>query len=176
MSALRVTGAPPNSAALGAAYYFNAQVAGNARGVVTHSIQNKPNWATFDTLTGELKGTPTAKGTFANITIKASDGHTTATLAPFSIQVVDKLLRVTLTWAAPTQNVDGSTLNNLAGFAIHYGTSPTALNKVARVASSNARSYLFTDLSKGTTYYFAVAAVNDNNVEGNLSPVTSLAL
>jgi Fibronectin type III domain len=173
---LRITGVPPDAAAVGVAYYFNAQVTGTARGVVTHAIQNKPNWATFDTLTGELKGTPTAVGTFVNITINASDGYNTATMAPFSIQVVDKPLRVTVTWAAPTQNVDGSALNNLAGFVIHYGTSPTALDKVAQIASSNARSYLFTDLSRGTTYYFAVAAVNDMNVEGSLSPVTPLAL
>jgi hypothetical protein len=161
---------------LNSEYSFNAEVAGNARGTVSYSIQNKPNWATFNTVTGELKGTPTATGKFTDISIKASDGYSTATTEPFSIDVVDKQLRVTLAWAAPTQNQDGSSLNNLAGFAIHYGVSPTELTKVVKVASSNARSYLFTDLAKGTTYYFAVAAVNDMDVEGNLSPVTRIAL
>jgi|GEM_PF-2599945 len=177
VSTLRITGTPSKTATLGSPYYFNASVTGNKGSTLTFSIQNKPEWITFNTLTGELKGTPDNTGTFPNITIKASDGHSTATLAPFSIRVADDAqLRVTLTWAAPTQNMDGSTLNNLSGFAIHYGVSPTNLDKVVKVASSSARSYLFNDLSKGKTYYFAVAAVNDADVEGALSPVTTLKL
>jgi hypothetical protein len=31
--------------------------------------------------------------------------------------------RATLSWTAPTENTDGTTLANLAGYRIRYGTS-----------------------------------------------------
>ena len=53
------------------------------------TIQNRPAWASFDTATGRLSGTPTAAnvGTFSNIVISVSDGKATASLAAFTITV-----------------------------------------------------------------------------------------
>ncbi len=178
--AFKITGEPQTTATLGSAYYFKPDITGTPHDTVTYSINGKPAWATLNATTGELKGTPTAAGMFNNIAITANDGESTASLKPFSIVVAAAAtsapLRVTLTWEAPTKNTDGSAIDNLAGFNIHYGVSATALNKVVKVGSNTARSYLFTDLTKGTTYYFSVAAVNAQDVEGDLSPVTSLAL
>ncbi len=48
-----------------------------------------PSWANFNTLTGELTGTPTNSdvGTDSNITISVTDGSQSSSLAPFSITI-----------------------------------------------------------------------------------------
>ena len=47
------------------------------------TIQNRPSWASFDTATGRLSGTPTSAnvGAFNNIVISVSDGRASASLA-----------------------------------------------------------------------------------------------
>ena len=164
---------------MGASYYFNANTTGTTR-AVTFSIQNKPSWATFNTTTGELSGTPDKVATFSNIGISATDGQASATMKPFSIVVTDSgtsnKVSVTVSWAAPTNNTDGSTFSNPSGFVIHYGTSSSALNQSVSIGSYNARSYNLSGLTKGLTYYFAVAATNTTNVEGELSAITSITL
>lgn len=176
---LTITGQPQLSISLGAAYYFNANTTGTTK-TVTFSIQNKPSWATFNTLTGELSGTPNEVATFSNIGISASDGQSTAKMKSFSIVVTDagatNNVVATVSWTAPTSNTDGSTFNNPSGFVIHYGASSTALNKSVTIGSSTARSYNLAGLSKGSTYYFAVAAINTMNMEGELSAIKSITL
>jgi mannan endo-1,4-beta-mannosidase len=56
---------------------------------VGYSIQNKPTWATFNTATGALQGTPRAAdvGKYPNVVISASDGASTASLPAFNITV-----------------------------------------------------------------------------------------
>ena len=179
-TALSITGQPPTSISMGSTYYFNANTSGGSGKTVAFSIQNKPSWATLNTVTGELRGTPDAAGTFSNIVISASDGQSTAKLPAFSILVngtsSSNKATVTISWAAPGNNTDGTTFDNPAGFVIHYGTSASSLNQSVSIGSYSARSYNLTGLSKGTTYYFSVAAINTNNVEGERSAVTSIAL
>ncbi|MGR5149821.1 Ig-like domain-containing protein, partial [Photobacterium alginatilyticum] len=57
----------------------------------TYSIENKPDWAEFDTSTGALTGTPddAAVGTYSNVQIKVSDGTDEDTLDSFNIEVVN---------------------------------------------------------------------------------------
>jgi hypothetical protein len=70
---------------------YNGQVsASTATGKsVGFSIQNKPFWASFDTATGSLTGTPSssAVGQYGNVLISASDGTASASLPAFSITV-----------------------------------------------------------------------------------------
>jgi hypothetical protein len=111
------------------------------------------------------------------VTISVTDGSTTATLAPFSIAVraptaTTATGSATLSWAAPTQNTDGSALINLAGYAIYYGTSPTSLTKRITVASAATTTYTVANLSPGT-YYFGLAAFTSTGVESALSSVGS---
>ncbi|MEM5552838.1 Ig-like domain-containing protein, partial [Pseudoalteromonas neustonica] len=55
----------------------------------TFSITNKPNWATFDTATGLLSGTPTDQdvGTTTNVSIQVSDGTEDSDPLTFNIEV-----------------------------------------------------------------------------------------
>jgi uncharacterized repeat protein (TIGR03806 family) len=57
--------------------------------VLQFRITNQPSWASFDTGTGKLDGTPLANdlGVYDGIEITVSDGINEATLAPFSIMV-----------------------------------------------------------------------------------------
>ncbi|CAH9050682.1 Virginiamycin B lyase [Pseudoalteromonas holothuriae] len=57
---------------------------------LTFAISNQPNWATFDTETGLLTGTPERDnvGRFSNIVISVSDGELSDSLAAFSIDVL----------------------------------------------------------------------------------------
>ncbi|MBQ4810947.1 tandem-95 repeat protein [Pseudoalteromonas luteoviolacea] len=58
---------------------------------LTFSIENKPSWAEFNTNTGLLSGVPTnaSVGSYENIMISVSDGTESASLAAFTITVVN---------------------------------------------------------------------------------------
>ena len=88
-----ISGTPITSVAENASYSFIPTVtdvdSGDSK---TFSIANKPNWATFNTATGELSGTPGDHdvGTSSNIVITVTDsGSVSASLAPFSIIVIN---------------------------------------------------------------------------------------
>lgn len=57
------------------------------------SVQNLPVWATFDTATGQIGGTPAIgdAGTYENVLISASDGLRTSSLAPLTITILPSL-------------------------------------------------------------------------------------
>jgi hypothetical protein len=64
-------------------------------------------------------------GTYSNIAISVSDGHESTALSPFAIAVTAiSNGHATLSWAAPTENTDGSTLSNLAGYRIATARAP----------------------------------------------------
>jgi hypothetical protein len=77
-----------------------------------------------------------------------------------------------LSWSAPTQNIDGSALGNLAGYRVYHGTDPATLSNVVQLQGAGQASYTFTDLANGT-HYFSVAALTAGGVEGERSPVRS---
>ena len=82
---------------------------------------------------------------------------------------------MTLTWLAPTENVDGTALTNLSGYVIYYGTSAdTMTNKVA-INTVGISTYMVTELNSGT-WYFAVVAVNSAGEESTLSDVATTSI
>jgi hypothetical protein len=142
---------------------------------LSFQIANKPAWATFSTVTGALSGKPSPAhaGSYGDIAISVSDGKASASLPPFSINVVQAVMDGdTLYWTAPTQNEDGSALNDLAGFTIVYGTSPTMLYRSVRVANPSVDRYVFDNLQAGT-YYFAVNAYGATGTQSAISNVVS---
>lgn len=176
---LELTGQPQTIASTKWSYYFNANTRNGSGARVTFSVRNKPDWLKFNTLTGELSGTPDRPGIFRNIAITVSDGTTTAAMTPFSIAVTGPSknnAKAIVSWSPPLKNTDGTVFNNSAGFIIYYGTSATSLKSVVTVGSRTATSYTLTGLTKGLTYYFAVAAINDMKMEGPRSAVASLKL
>ncbi len=160
------------------ATYTFAPSAHDADGdAVSFQIKNKPSWATFSTVTGRLSGTPGAAHvrTYANIIISVSDGKSSAALPAFAIDVEDKPVTqgdVTLSWAAPTENTDGSALTDLAGFVLVYGTSSSTLDRTVRFENPSVDSHVLQDLPAGT-YYFAIRAYNTLGAESELSSIVS---
>jgi cytochrome c peroxidase len=83
-----ISGNPPTIAKLGYNYTFTPTASDDNDDSLTFSITNKPDWATFDTNTGRLSGTPNATGNYTGIEISVSDGKLSAQLTAFNIEVV----------------------------------------------------------------------------------------
>lgn len=170
-----ISGTPVGSVNAGSAYSFRPTASDADGDTLTFAIANRPSWATFNTSTGQLSGTPSASqvGTHGSIAISVSDGRATTSLPAFSISVVDVSNGgATLSWTPPTQNTDGSSLTNLAGYRIAYGTSSSALTQTIQVANPGLSSYTLSNLSPGT-YYFAVRAYTSSGTESGNSNVQS---
>ncbi len=174
-SAPVISGSPARSVTAGSTYSFRPTASDANGDTLTFSITNRPAWATFNTSTGQLSGTPSASnaGTYSNIQIRVSDGKATASLAAFAIEVVAAQPRsATLGWTAPTQNTDGSTLTNLAGYRIHYGTSASVLSQTIQVNNAGLTRYVIENLAPGT-YYFSVKAYSSTGTESGSSNIVS---
>ncbi len=106
--------------------------------------------------------------------ISVSDGKGgDATLPAFSITVVSVSTgSATLSWTAPTENEDGTTLTNLAGYRIVYGTSASALNTTVQVPNAGLTTYVIDDLAQGT-WYFAMRAYTATGLESAQTNVVS---
>jgi plastocyanin len=171
-----ISGTPPTAVNVGNAYSFKPAAAdANAGDTLTFSIQNKPTWATFSTTNGTLSGTPAAgdAGTTANIVISVSDGKASAALTAFSITVTQVATgSATLNWTAPTANTDGSTLTDLAGYRIYYGTSSSNLDKVVQIANPGLTTYLIDNLTPGT-WYFSLKSYSAAGTESSATNVAS---
>lgn len=86
---LAISGSPPENATVGQAYSFTPTVSDPSRRALSFRIRNRPAWATFETRTGKLSGTPTAAnvGWQYNITVTVSDSVATVSLPQFPIRV-----------------------------------------------------------------------------------------
>jgi Putative Ig domain len=170
-----ISGTPLTSVVGGNAYSFTPMTTDPSGAALTFSVKNAPSWATFNSATGELSGTPTAAdvGTYSNITIGVSDGTTSVSLPAFPIAVTQIANgSATLSWVAPTENTNGTPLTNLAGYRIYYGTSATAMTQSMQVTNPGIVTYQVSNLSPAT-WYFSIRAYTSANVESDASTVAS---
>jgi hypothetical protein len=171
----KISGQPPTSVNVGATYSFTPTASDSAQRSLTFSVKNAPSWTKFNTSTGQISGTPSAAyaGTYSNIAISVSDGTASAALTAFAI-AVNQISNGTATvnWTPPTNNADGSTLTNLAGYRIHYGTASTSLTQTVQVTNVGLTSYTLTNLTGGA-WYFGVSAYTNGGQESALSAVVS---
>ena len=87
-----IGGIPATSVNINQVYLFTPTAEDPDSDTLVFSIANKPSWATFNTTTGSLAGTPDSIniGTTNNIGISVSDGKApTVALATFSITVTN---------------------------------------------------------------------------------------
>ena len=175
-----VSGSPAAAVTSGHSYSFQP-TASDPNGLkIVFSALNLPSWATLNTSTGQVTGTPTAAeaGTYTGIVITAYDGYFKTTLAPFNITVesasapTTTAASATLVWTPPTEHNNGTALTDLAGYRIYYGTTPS-LGKALAVNNPGLTRYVMTGLTN-TTWYFAMTAVDKSGHESDRTQVESI--
>lgn len=170
-----ISGTPATAVMQGTAYSFQPTASDPDGDPLAFSIVNAPAWATFNTATGRLQGTPTASqvGTYSNVTIRVSDGRTTTSLAAFNVTVLAVASgSATLSWTPPTQNTDGSPLTNLAGYRVYWGNAVGNYTSSAALDNPGLTSYVVENLAPGT-YYFVVSARSSAGAESVMSNAAS---
>ena len=173
-----IGGTPAVTVTAGQAYSFTPTAADPSGGALVFAIANRPPWASFDTSSGRLSGTPSGSdaGAYSNIVIAASDGTATGTLPAFSIQVLPGQ-----TTQAPAPTISGTPpTTDLAGTPYSFqpaasGPSGTTLsfsvqNKPAWASFSIASGMLSgTPTSAQTgTYSNIIVSVSDGQASSAL--------
>jgi len=170
-SAPTISGTPAKAVTEGSQYTFTPGASDPDGDSLSFSITNKPAWAAFDTGTGRLSGTPQAGdvGTYADIVISVSDGQATASLGAFAITVEAIAMgSVTLSWSPPTENTDGTTLTDLAGYRIYWGTTSGSYPNSVTIDNPGLTTYVVENLTPGT-YEFVATSYNTSGVESDYS-------
>jgi len=116
-------------------------------------------------LGGKLVRTYTADVTDGTLTVAFVDGGpddpmysaievtpATGPVPPDPIPPTGATGSLTVRWTPPTQNTDGSTLTDLAGYRIYYGTAATDLSRTATVSNPGLVAYVLDGLTAGTWY------------------------
>jgi hypothetical protein len=172
-----ISGKAAATATVGKDYSFTPTAADADQDAVTFTIANKPAWAAFDAKTGLLTGKPASAdvGTYSGIEIAATDGKDVTALPAFAINVsaVAATNSISVSWVPPTQNADGSTLTDLSGYKIHYGTATGQYTDSVAVNTAGVTSYSLESLPKGTVY-IAMTAVNAEGAESDFSQEVSV--
>ncbi len=174
-----ITGSPATVVTQDQPYSFTPLATDPDGDSLTFSISVLPAWASFDSVTGSLTGTPGAAhvGTTVDVTISVSDGTASASLAPFDLEVqAVQLGTATVSWDIPTTNADGSTLTDLDGFNVHYGQASQTYTRLEVVSDESVSSVLIEDLEPGT-WFFAVTAFdlvgNESSPSAEVSKVVT---
>jgi fibronectin type 3 domain-containing protein len=120
---------------------------------------------------GEASATPVSAATSASATAPASKtsgpGAPGAPGGPTGLTATAGNAQVSLSWTAPAS--DGG--SPLARYQVYLGTTPgiSGLSASTPVKSVTGTSTVVTGLTNGTTYYFAVAAVNADGTVSSAS-------
>jgi hypothetical protein len=164
------TAAP--GALVGATYQFQPDASDPEGDMLTFTAGNLPPWASVDPTTGRISGTPGPGdvGEYEAITLTVADASHQASIAPFTITVSGTVSAggASVTWQTPPSKVDGTPLDDLAGYRIVYGRTAEDLDNSVYIEDPSANSYQFSTL-EGGVWYFAVVAVNANGLEGTPS-------
>jgi putative Ig domain-containing protein len=174
-----ISGSAQTAVTVGQAYSFKPTAADADRDTVTFTISNKPKWAAFNATTGLLSGTPAASdvGTYAAVEVAATDGKDVTALPAFTITVAASAAAksVSLAWSPPTQNDDGSTLTDLAGYKIHYGTASKNYTQSVALNNAGLTRYQLDSLPSGKIF-IAMTAVNKSGAESEFSQELSVTV
>ena len=111
-----------------------------------------------------VSGQQTLTGLQANQTYTLNcQGAGGSAVAMVSVAVIGSLQ---ISWQAPSENVDGTPIDGLSAFRIHYGTSSGTYDKAVEVSGSASSHTL--ELVMGQ-YFIAMTAVDLDGDESALS-------
>ena len=137
---------------------------GSAASVASNTTATAPSTAAA----GASKTSPGTGASTPSSGSTPSPGTVARTTPP--VQTVNGV--ATLDWLPPTENSDGSTLTNLAGYTVYYGTSPNNLSQSVKVTNPGLTAYAVTGLTSGT-WYFAVTSYSADGVESTRTSTVS---
>ena len=184
-----ISGIPAASVNEDSEYLFIPIASDTDNDTLTFSISNKPSWASFNSTTGLLSGTPEREnaGQFTNIVIAVTDGQLEARLPAFTVTVnninkapvsqsmmLDVLEDASITFAPDVSDLDDDILTLTAISQPQFGT----LSKQGNVFtySPNANYFgidSFTYIVSDGTEQSAIATVSLNVVSVNDRPVAN---
>jgi hypothetical protein len=167
-----IAGAADAYARVGETYLFQPTATDADGDALRFTAENLPPWASIDPTNGRVSGTPGENdvGVYEAIRIAVADAGRSSFSTPFSITVVDDMVTAgtgyaALRWEVPAAKVDGSPLDDLAGYRILYGRHADDLDQSVLIGDPNVTSFEFTTLQTGI-WYFAVVAVSASGLEG----------
>lgn len=166
-----LSGTPPSTAMQDMQYSFTPTGSDPEGDRLAFAITNMPSWASFNTTSGALTGMPLIQhlGTYANISISASDGTSDAELPAFSIDVVPMSAgSLTLSWTPPTQSADGTLLTDLDSYRVRWGTQSGDHPNLREVDNPGVSNFVIDGLAPGI-YFFTISAVDTSNNESAAS-------
>ena len=110
--------------------------------------------------------------TTANAALSGTDS---VSVGPFSIIVSDTPYgSVTLSWTAPTENEDGSTLTDLDGYRLYWGKTPGDYSDSITVDNESITTFVVENIPSGT-YEFVATSFNMAGIESRYSnPATKV--
>ena len=117
-------------------------------------------WSGSQPVSGSFTVGPVNDATTYQLSCQGPSG---SGLAMVTINLADKTLR----WQAPTENVDGSTLTDLAGYVIYWGTTSRSYSGSHTINSPTATQWE-ASMAPGA-YYFAMTAFDAENNESGYS-------
>ena len=177
-SAPSISGTAPLQVTAGNTYGFTPTVSDPDGDPLSFSISGLPRWASFDSSTGKLSGTPQSGdvGTYSNIFITVSDGTDSVSIGPFAVVVVADTSNSapSISGTAATQVTAGNS----------YGFTPTAndadgdtltfsISGLPGWASFNSSNGALSGTPKSGdvgTYSNIVITVSDGSASASLAP------
>jgi hypothetical protein len=175
-----ISGVANGTAQVGTAYSYTPAASDADGDSLTFTAENLPPWASIDSTTGQITGTPAAAdvGEYESISITVADAAHSSVTEPFVITVKGATASAgvaSLQWSQPVSKVDGSPLDDLAGYRIAYGRTADDLDHSIFISNPTQTRYDFATLASGT-WYFAVIAVNANGLEGPPTPIAQKSI
>jgi hypothetical protein len=170
-----IGGTPLKAVVQGTSYAFTPTVMDRDGDPLTFTIANAPAWASFNSATGRLSGTPSPHhlGVTAGVVITVSDGVSSASLPAFDLGVLATAPgSATLSWLPPTVNTDDSPLTDLKGYKVYWGPSEGDYPNSATLSNAGLTRYVIDNLTPGA-YFFAATAFNAAGTESVFSAVAS---
>ena len=73
---------------------------------------------------------------------------------------------MTLSWTPPTENEDGTVLENLAGYKLYFGTASGQYTNPVRINTPGLSSYVIENLLPDTYYVVATAFTTSGTESG----------
>ncbi len=140
-----ISGTPDSLVREGNSYSFTPAATDADGDRLTFSISSLPDWASFKTTDGTLIGTPDYDdaGSYNNIIIRVSDGKSTTSLSPFSINVEDNNRPPSIS-GSPDEN---ATVGEVYSFT-PYASDPDGDNLLFSI--SNTPAWAVFDNTTGT--------------------------